>query len=109
MGKHTAYDPFSEYLMLCILMYISYAFMGSKSFINGLFSDQKGGNKLLSVAKISARQLSGARCCYQMTRGRCTLHQASVSVRMPRGEHRSPFLVYKNSQKVYISGDMSAL
>ena len=52
------------------------------------FSDQKGGNKLLSVAKISARQLSGARCCYQMTCGRRTLHQASVSVRMPRGEHR---------------------
>ena len=33
-GKHTAYDLFSEYLMLCSLMYISYAFMGSKSFIN---------------------------------------------------------------------------
>ena len=31
--------------------------------INGLFSDQKGGNKLLSVAKISARQVL---CCYQM-------------------------------------------
>ena len=28
-----------------------------------LFSDQKGGNKLLSVAKISARQVL---CCYQM-------------------------------------------
>ena len=56
--------------------------------INGLFSVQKGGNKLLSVAKISARQLSGAKCCYQMARGRRTLHQASVSVRMPRGEHR---------------------
>ena len=30
---------------------------------NGLFSDQKGGNKLLSVAEISARQVL---CCYQM-------------------------------------------
>ena len=27
------------------------------------FSDQKGGNKLLSVAEISARQVL---CCYQM-------------------------------------------
>ena len=44
--------------------------------------------KPLSVAKISARQLSGARCCYQMACGRRTLHQASVSVRMSRGEHR---------------------
>ena len=31
--------------------------------INGLFSDQKGGNKLFSVAEISARQVL---CCYQM-------------------------------------------
>ena len=31
--------------------------------IYGLFSDQKGGNKLLSVAEISARQVL---CCYQM-------------------------------------------
>ena len=55
--KHTAYDPFLEYLMLCSLIYISYAFMGSNSFIN----------------------------------------------------YFCPFLIYKNGQKVYISGDMSAL
>ena len=34
-----------------------------QSNIYGLFSDQKGGNKLLSVAEISARQVL---CCYQM-------------------------------------------
>ena len=32
-------------------------------YVYGLFSDQKGGNKLLSVAEISARQVL---CCYQM-------------------------------------------
>ena len=56
-GKHTAYDQFSEYLMLYSLMYIYYAFMGYKSFIN----------------------------------------------------YFCPFLVYKNTPKVYISGDISAL
>ena len=45
---------------------------------NGLFSDQKGGNKLLSVAKISARQLAGAIYCYQMARGRRMLHQSPL-------------------------------
>ena len=65
---------------------------------NGLFSDQKGGNKLLSVAKISARQ---ELCCCQMLlpdgRGRRALLQS------PFGRHEVNIAEKRLEKSVYLS------